>query len=77
VKLTPWFRGSVRPAREGVYEVEEQDRSRWYCYFDGLSWYFGGHCMEEAQYGYDFQCEMTRTSEAECVNRWRGVVGPT
>jgi hypothetical protein len=39
-KLTPWFDGSVRPARRGVYEIKYQmgmtfiGHSRW----DGRQW---------------------------------------
>lgn len=40
-KLTPWFPASVKPARNGVYEVEgPEDLGRnYFSYFDGERWH--------------------------------------
>ena len=35
-KLTDWFPENVNPVHLGVYEVEPDDLSPWYSYWDGL-----------------------------------------
>jgi hypothetical protein len=76
MKLTPWFDGAIKPVREGVYETEEDDRSRWFNYFDGRSWYYGGRTVDDAWAGFSYFNEMPRSIEPECVARWRGVKEP-
>lgn len=36
-KLTPWFSRDAKPARKGVYNVQDQypDTDRWFSYWDG------------------------------------------
>lgn len=43
--LTPWFDGSVKPARVGIYQRDyysNSSRRGWaYCRWDGYRWYSG------------------------------------
>lgn len=42
MKLTPWFDGSVKPVRVGVYELDYRDEDHasrtFYTAWDGLVW---------------------------------------
>jgi hypothetical protein len=40
VKLTPWFPGTVKPVRPGVYETAYRG-IRWFRKWDGNRWYVG------------------------------------
>lgn len=49
MKLTPWFPGSVKPVREGVY----QQMDGWgsllgYQYWDGSYWHLWGPSIDSA-----------------------------
>ena len=38
MKLTPWFPGTVKPVRVGVYEREYRCSRRIYNYWNGKTW---------------------------------------
>jgi hypothetical protein len=38
MKLTPWFPGTVKPVRVGVYEREYRTGDVGYCYWNGQIW---------------------------------------
>lgn len=64
-QLTPWFDGSEKPKRKGVYERVFFDRlrfSRW----DGKQWYVGRASAEEAS-----QEEYPAILQDGC--KWRGL----
>ena len=40
MKLTPWFHGSIKPVRVGVYQRDYGKHGGIvYCYFDGILWH--------------------------------------
>jgi len=40
MKLTPWFPGTVKPVRVGVYQRDYgKHGGTVYCYFDGIMWH--------------------------------------
>ena len=44
-QLTPWFDGSTKPARKGVYQrCPFKTNAYWYSYFDGRFWHVGASC---------------------------------
>lgn len=64
-KLTPWFPGSVKPARVGLYETEEPTGERWFNLFDGYDWHYGNEA-----------CVMPRgrgVLPSRFLRRWRGL----
>ena len=38
MKLTPWFPGTVKPVRVGVYERQYRTGDFGYCYWSGQIW---------------------------------------
>lgn len=47
--LTPWFDGTVKPARPGVYErLSEEDELHDFSRWDGRRWMCGQNSPEEA-----------------------------
>lgn len=50
-KLTPWFSGTVKPARVGVYERDygqqaNPDLGSQYQFWDGVNWLYGASTPE-------------------------------
>ena len=64
LKLTPWFDGSIKPVRAGVYETS-YGRSG-YAYFDGKRWGWVNATVEQASKDQD-------TNGAFQRKRWRGL----
>ena len=40
-KYTPWFAGTIKPVREGVYQRKISNIVKCYCYWDGEQWFLG------------------------------------
>ena len=52
-KHTPWFPGSVKPVRKGVYQREYtygKTPNVQYCYWNGKAWAMGEHTVERAEW---------------------------
>lgn len=65
MKKTPWFNYSVKPVREGVYEVLCKGR---YAYWNGKRWGWMAISIEKA--------DMHRcTTGAVQYKDWRGLTG--
>lgn len=69
-KLTPWFRGAVKPVRVGVYRRRlTQYGTMGYSYWDGLKWYGLAHTVDIAVFNYNHKIksviELAQT-------QWRG-----
>jgi hypothetical protein len=74
-KLTPWFPDTVKPAREGVYEVEPMSaNNRAFAYWNGLR--FGYRCWDypdlpnPVQDAYDMR---TADTVLPPFSQWRGL----
>lgn len=63
-KLTPWYDGSQKPVRKGVYKVDHSFLP--YSYWDGKEWRLGGISPEEAME--DAGCAASLQDM-----RWRGL----
>ncbi len=46
--LTPWFRGSVKPARKGVYLRDHISWGESFSLWDGKWWMYPGYTVAEA-----------------------------
>ena len=67
MKLTPWFPGSVKPARVGVYERECPNGWRSYNYWTGKTWSSPSPIPKGA--------EIFKSYRSAYQNvRWRGVM---
>ena len=40
-KYTPWFPGTMKPVREGVYQRKVSNVVKCYSYWDGEQWFLG------------------------------------
>lgn len=69
--LTDWFEDGVRPAHPGVYEKEppEGDSVKWFQYWDGERWWYGGDTPEETAEKF----ESRRSKSWPTPRRWRGL----
>ena len=65
MKKTPWFPGTVKPVRRGVYEVKLPP-GPWFRYWDGIRWCLGGHTPQQAM-------KMRDRSEPWKPDPWRGL----
>lgn len=46
---TPWFPSRIKPVRFGVYELNfSWDKTPWFSYWDGISWYFASKSIAGA-----------------------------
>ena len=52
MKLTPWFPGTVKPARVGVYEREYGQDDFLYCRWDGKYWHAWALTPKRAEKAY-------------------------
>ena len=68
MKLTPWFPGTVKPVRVGVYERQYSlmRSERLYCHWDGKYWYAWAMTPKQAEKAY--------TLSALQNLPWRGVL---
>jgi hypothetical protein len=66
-KLTPWFPGSVKPTRKGVYE-RKATHEQWFVYsrWDGKHWHLNSLSLKAAN-------QAVRHSSYQCALLWRGV----
>ena len=46
--LTPWFAGTVKPARPGVYQRRGGNNAHTYSLWDGARWCFSAERADEA-----------------------------
>ena len=69
-KLTPWFPAHVKPARVGVYEVDDQDGmiGPWYAYWNGRR--FGWRSWKGPQEAYESRFDSIGLDERAI---WRGL----
>ena len=67
MKLTPWFPGTVKPVRVGVYERKYRNGWRAYCSWTGKAWSSPSSAPKEAA--------MIKFSRSANQNvSWRGVL---
>ena len=52
MKLTPWFPGTVKPMRVGVYERAYGEDDFLYCHWDGKYWYAWAMTPKQAEKAY-------------------------
>lgn len=67
MKLTPWFPGTVKPVRKGVYQQKNGVGSLGYQYWDGKFW----HGWSSTVYG--AQRDNHIAAEYYQNDPWRGV----
>jgi hypothetical protein len=69
MKLTPWFPGTVKPVRVGVYERQYSLMwsTRLYCYWNGIRWSPVATSIQEAE-------ELKPFASASQDLPWRGVL---
>lgn len=74
MKLTPWFPASVKPVRDGVYQVHTPNcLANKFAYFDKLGWRLCADCERDAKK------EKFRTNDMHCSSmnlknsKWRGI----
>lgn len=71
MKLTPWFSGTVKPVRVGVYErlytTRVTARKVFYCYWNGIRWSHAANSIETAE-------EFKHIASADQDLSWRGVL---
>lgn len=65
-RKTPWFPAGTKPVRVGPYQTEDSYGLRWFNWFNGCTFLWGGDTIEEA------------TSDASPLpahelKRWRGL----
>lgn len=65
MKLTPWFPGTVKPVRPGVYQRIVWCR-RTYSFWDGQHWHAGTESPKPARY-------VDRLSDFQASAQWRGI----
>jgi hypothetical protein len=71
-KVTPWFPGTVKPARRGVYERDWLDGGpNWFSYWNGKKWGSGDNDAEGAA-----QHENTDVISDHQKLPWRGLAQP-
>ena len=78
-KKTPWFDGSTKPVRVGVYETPEEDgEGPYYSYFDGID--FCGQWESVTQAKEKAATESRRAhwrKHGSQVDKWRGLTSPS
>lgn len=75
-QFTDWFEGSVKPVRDGVYEITNVepngDRVAGFSYFDGTNWGLRSNSPDDAVLTYS----MFGAEPAICPDIWRGLSEP-
>jgi hypothetical protein len=69
VKKTPWFRGNVKPVREGVYERVPTDATSKFSYWNGSYW-----CVSDVSV--DGAADEQQSDSIDQSARWRGLAEP-
>lgn len=64
MKTTPWFKGTVKPVRKGVFE-RKYKHGAYKCYWDGKKW-FTGFFVSDSKFIRTYISEFQELS-------WRGV----
>lgn len=72
-KLTPWFDGSVKPARPGVYERDfgqkgDSKLGAEYQYFDGRDWFYGDNQVMSSLDWFERERDV-----CDSAHDWRGL----
>ena len=65
MKLTPWFPGTVKPVRAGVYE-RQYGKETFYCLWDGEYWHTWAMTPKHAEKLHGFSAMQSLP--------WRGVL---
>ncbi len=65
MKLTPWYPGTIKPVRVGVYERRYPDGATLYSLWDGVQWYWAWDTAALASREYKYTYTQTIP--------WRGV----
>ena len=66
--FTEWFPSKIKPARVGIYEIKAPSMGRsYFSYWDGHSWGYRMHTIEDANAFKNSKCYRGGVSE------WRGI----
>jgi hypothetical protein len=76
--LSPWFKGTERPVRPGVYRRRGEGIfvSEAFAYWSGTHWFYAGETIEEAQRNYEWKkpTRLQPQKEHDYPTEWQGLL---